>query len=135
VERIRPTRRQLVIGVAAPVILLAALALVSRRGGPFYLAIGAIVGSVVVGLARARVGVDLLEDRAVVRGLVGAEAIPWVAETAIEVTQRLGHRSVVLRTAEANRRLAAPSTSAASPDPDFDAKVDRIGAHWQAAAG
>jgi hypothetical protein len=122
-----------VIGIVAPVVVLAALAVVSRQGGPSYLALGAIVGSLAVGIARARAGIDLHEDRAVVRGLVGAVILPWSEVTSIEVTERFGHRAVVLKTDRSSHRLAAPSTSLASPDPDFDAKVDDIGARWQAA--
>jgi hypothetical protein len=115
------------------VIALLVLAAITRRGGPFYLAIGAMVGSVAAGVGRARAGIDLHPDHAVVRGLVGSTPIPWSALESVEVTERMGHRSVVLQTADTAHRLVAPSTSRVLPDPDFDAKVDEIGAAWHTA--
>jgi hypothetical protein len=115
------------------VIALLVLAVLTRGGGPSYLAIGAMVGSLAVGIGRARAGIDLHPDHAVVRGLVGSTPVPWSALESVQVTERMGHRSVVLQTADTAHKLIAPSTSRVLPDPGFDAKVDEIGAAWHAA--
>jgi len=78
-----------------------------------------------------RVGVDLDEHQAVVRGLF-THRLPsdWVQNIVVE--KALGERRIVLVTPGRRYRLRAPVAGLLSPDRDFDAKLDALRSWWLA---
>jgi len=78
-----------------------------------------------------RVGVDLDEHQAVVRGLF-TRRVAWDAVQAVVVEKVLGERRSVLVTPGRRYRLRAPAAGPLSPDRDFDAKLDALRSWWLA---
>jgi len=78
-----------------------------------------------------RVGVDLDEHQAVVRGLF-TRRIAWDTVQAVVVEKTLGERRTVLVTPGRRYRLRAPLAGLLSPDRDFDAKLDALRSWWLA---
>jgi len=79
----------------------------------------------------SRVGVDLDEHQAVVRGLV-TRRVSWDSVQAVVAEKVLGERRTVLDTPGRRYRLRAPLTGLLSPDRDFDAKLDALRSWWLA---
>lgn len=80
---------------------------------------------------RTRVGVDLDEHQAVVRGLFTLR-VAWDAVQAVVVEKVLGGRRTVLVTPGRRYRLRAPLAGLLYPDRDFDAKLDALRSWWLA---
>jgi len=78
-----------------------------------------------------RVGVDLDEHQAVVRGLF-TRRVAWDTVQAVVVEKALGERRIVLVTPGRRYRLSAPAAGPLSPDRDFDAKLDALRSWWLA---
>jgi len=78
-----------------------------------------------------RVGVDLDEHQAVVRGLF-TRRIAWDTVQAVVVEKTLGERRTALVTPGRRYRLRAPAAGPLSPDRDFDAKLDALRSWWLA---
>ena len=78
-----------------------------------------------------RVGVDLDERQAVVRGLFTC-GVAWDSVQAVVVEKVLGERRIVLVTPGRRYRLRAPTAGPLSPDRDFDAKLDALRSWWLA---
>lgn len=130
--RLRFTRRQGVVAVLGPMVVLSLLAVLLGGGGLAYMLVGAVVGSLVVGLGRLRAGLDLTGEHAVVRGLVSSTPVPWGDITGVEVVERATSGRVILETADRLYRPLAPVTSTLLPDPEFGSKADLIVDTWRA---
>ena len=78
-----------------------------------------------------RVGVDLDEHQAVVRGLF-TRRVAWDTVQAVDVEKALGGRRIALVTPGRRYRLRAPAAGPLSPDRDFDAKLDALRSWWLA---
>jgi len=78
-----------------------------------------------------RVGVDLDEHQAVVRGLF-TRRVAWDSVEAVVVEKVLGERRIVLVTPGRRYRLRAPVTGLLAPDRDFDAKLGALRSWWLA---
>jgi len=78
-----------------------------------------------------RVGVDLDEHQAVVRGLF-TRRVAWDAVQAVVAEKVLGERRTVLVTPGRRYRLRAPLAGLLSPDRDFDVKLDALRLWWLA---
>lgn len=128
--RFRLTPRQLLLSVLAPVVLLVLFSLVATAGLRALL-VGAAFGSVLIGLLRVRAGLDLRDDGAVVRGLVGSVVVPWTDVRGVEVSQRGTRRILVIETEARLFRPIAPATSKGLADPAFESKARRISDFWR----
>jgi hypothetical protein len=78
-----------------------------------------------------RVGVDLDEHQAVVRGLL-TRRVAWDTVQAVVAEKALGERRIALVTPGRRYRLSAPAAGLLSPDRDFDAKLDALRSWWLA---
>lgn len=120
------------MALGAPVMLLIVLLAVVRDGLGANLLLGAIVGSLVVGLMRVRAGLDISDGGATVRGLVSQTVVPWSEVTNVDVSERGTRKLVVLETAKRFHRPVAPMSSRLLIDPQFEAKARQIADRWRA---
>ena len=125
--RFRPTATQTLVsgGIPGLVFLLSA---VLTDGTTASLLVGAAAGSLVVALARRRVGLDVTAHGFMIRQLTATTALAWTDIVSVAVVRVRRRRCLAVTTRTGLHHPWAPFHSALCPNPAFDRAAADISA-------